>query len=172
MQPYENVYLATNGHGSTRFDLKSNMYLVLITSAEHPLEKPGMVITASTVGRNDLPALAIDGDVKTRWTAVNDDYPQWLKLDLGQVCNISSYKLTWYKNDKRAYRYLIELSDDDKTYQTSLDKQGNNLTGINDFLIPPGKTNHGRYVRVTVTGGGRASIIEMVVNGTPTNIAQ
>ncbi len=30
MQPKDNVYLATNGHGARRFDLKSNMYLVLV----------------------------------------------------------------------------------------------------------------------------------------------
>jgi len=30
MQPKDNVYLATNGHGSRRFDIKSNMYLILV----------------------------------------------------------------------------------------------------------------------------------------------
>jgi hypothetical protein len=30
MQPKDNVYLATNGHGISRFDMKSNMYLVLV----------------------------------------------------------------------------------------------------------------------------------------------
>ncbi len=33
MQPNDNVYLATNGHGTSRFDLKSNMYLVMVTPA-------------------------------------------------------------------------------------------------------------------------------------------
>jgi hypothetical protein len=33
MHAKDNVYLATNGHGIKRFDLKSNMYLVLITPA-------------------------------------------------------------------------------------------------------------------------------------------
>ena len=31
MQPKDNVYLATNGHGVRRFDLQSNMYLVMVT---------------------------------------------------------------------------------------------------------------------------------------------
>jgi beta-galactosidase len=34
MQPKDNVYLATNGHGAKNFDLKSNMYLVLVTPVE------------------------------------------------------------------------------------------------------------------------------------------
>ena len=34
MQPKDNVYLATNGHGIKRFDLKSNMYLVFVVPAK------------------------------------------------------------------------------------------------------------------------------------------
>ena len=34
MQARDNVYLATNGHGARRFDLKSNMYLVLVAPAD------------------------------------------------------------------------------------------------------------------------------------------
>ena len=34
MQPKENVYLATNGHGIRRFDLKSNMYLVFVVPSK------------------------------------------------------------------------------------------------------------------------------------------
>jgi beta-galactosidase len=34
MQAKDNVYLATNGHGSRRFDIKSNMYLVMVCSGE------------------------------------------------------------------------------------------------------------------------------------------
>ncbi len=33
MQAKENVYLAANGHGIKRFDLKSNMYLVFVVPA-------------------------------------------------------------------------------------------------------------------------------------------
>ena len=167
MQPNDNVYLATNGHGTTRFDLKSNMYLVFITSVEQALQKPGMTATASSTDRNDQPALAIDGDPKTRWTAANDKESQWLKIDLGQSCAISSYKIEWYRGDKRAYHYLIELSDDDQTYQASLDQQANTTKGDVECLVPPGKANKGRYVRVTVTGGGRASIAELHINGVP-----
>jgi beta-galactosidase len=36
METDENVYLATNGHGTARFDLKSNMFLVLVAPAEQP----------------------------------------------------------------------------------------------------------------------------------------
>jgi beta-galactosidase len=34
MQPKENVYLATNGHGARKFDLKSNMYVVLVGAGQ------------------------------------------------------------------------------------------------------------------------------------------
>ncbi|HEY0339750.1 MAG TPA: discoidin domain-containing protein, partial [Steroidobacteraceae bacterium] len=167
MEPNDNVYLATNGHGTSRFDPKSNMYLVMVAPADQPLQKPGLTVTASSIDKNDQPALAIDGDPKTRWTSDNKREPQWLKLDLGQPCLISSYQIAWYKGDTRAYRYLVELSDDDKTYTTSLDQQSNATKGDPEFLIPAGKTNHGRYVRITVIGGGRPSICELRVNGVP-----
>ena len=59
------------------------------------------------------------------------------------------------------------MSDDDKTYNTSLDQQANNIKGDVEFLVPAAKTNKGRYVRITVTGGGRPSILELRVNGVP-----
>jgi len=167
MEPNDNVYLATNGHGTTRFDLKSNMYLVMVVSAEQQLQKPGMTATASSVDKKDEPALAIDGDLKTRWTAANEKDQQWIKIDLGQPCAISSYQISWYRGDKRAYRYLIELSDDDKTYSASLDEQANITKGDAEFLVPATKTNKGRYVRITVIGGGRPSILELRINGVP-----
>ena len=34
MQAKDNVYLATNGHGIKRFDLKSNMYLVFVVPSK------------------------------------------------------------------------------------------------------------------------------------------
>ena len=167
MQPNDNVYLATNGHGTSRFDLKSNMYLVMVASAEQQLQKPGLTATASSIDKNDQPALAIDGDLKTRWTAASDKGPQWIKIDLGQTCAISSYQISWYRGDKRVYHYLIELSDDDKIYSTSLDQQANITKGDVEFLVPASKTNKGRYVRITVTGGGRPSILEIRINGIP-----
>jgi len=167
MLPNNNVYLATNGHGAARFDLKSNMYLVMVASAEQQLQKPGQPAIASSIDKNDQPALAIDGDPKSRWTAANEKGPQWIKIDLGQSCAISGYQISWYRGDKRTYRYLIELSDDDKTYTTSLDQQANITQGDAEFLVPAAKTSKGRYVRITVTGGGRPSILELRINGVP-----
>jgi hypothetical protein len=34
MQAKENGYFATNGHGATKFDPKSNMYLVFVVPAK------------------------------------------------------------------------------------------------------------------------------------------
>ena len=39
MKAKDNVYLATNGHGIDRFDLKSNMYLVFVTPSQHTRKK-------------------------------------------------------------------------------------------------------------------------------------
>ena len=148
-------------------DQKSNMYLVMVASAEQQLQKPGQTATASSIDKEDQPAFAIDGDPNTRWIASSDNQPEWIKIDLGQPCAINSYQISWYKGDKRTYRYLIELSDDDKTYTPSLDQQANITKGDIEFLVPATMANKGRYVRVTVNGGGRPSILELRINGVP-----
>ena len=116
MAPDENGYFACNGHGITRFDPKSNMYIVFAVSAEQELQKPGLTITASSSDATNVPAYAIDGNASTRWGASSSAFPQWIKIDLGQKCSIGGYEINWYSNASRSYKYKIELSDNDSTY--------------------------------------------------------
>src|SRR5258706_36908 len=117
----------------------------------------------------NLAAYAIDGNTTTRWGAADGTFPQWLKIDLGQKDTIGGYQLNWYNNAARSYKYKIELSDDDVTYNLSVDKQANTQMGIsNDRIVSP-NTRAGRYVRITVTGSsaGWASLFEIKVMGVP-----
>jgi hypothetical protein len=189
MQAKDNVYLATNGHDTTRFDPKSNMYLVMVTpavqpaTASQPAAQPqpvvqtpassGMTATASSSDKKNTPEMAIDGDPKTHWApSPKEKGSQWLKIDLGKTWNLTGYSIEWHRGEKRAYQYLIEISDDDKTYRVSVDQQANTVTGNSNVTIPAGKASRGRYIRLTVKEGVRTEIDEFHINGTPGTIAK
>ncbi|MEO5915966.1 MAG: malectin domain-containing carbohydrate-binding protein [Luteolibacter sp.] len=166
MAPYENCYFATNGHEVANFDPNGNMYLVFVQWAETSLQKPSQVIVAGSAEGGNPIANVIDGIATTRWSASNGTYPQWIKIDLGQKSRIGGYQFNWYNNATRNYQYQIELSDDDVTYNLSLDMRLNTAFGVNEYRIPVSGANAGRYVKVTVSGGGGwASIYEMAING-------
>jgi hypothetical protein len=166
MAPYENCFFAVNGYGIARFDPASNMYLVFVLSAETHLQVPGQTIIASTTQGGHPVSTAIDGDTVTRWAAADGTYPQTLTLDLGQPSLIGGYLINWYNNATRAYKYKVEVSNDDVIYNLSLDQQGNTTMGYNEYRIPATGAGSGRYIRITVTGGpGFASIYELIVNG-------
>ena len=190
MQAKDNVYLATNAHGVKQFDPKSNMYLVLVTPAGQPSpavqQQPaapqpqptsqaapapaasGMTATASSSDKKNTPEMAIDGNSKTHWApSPKDKSPQWLKIDLGKTWNVTGYNIEWHRGENHAYQYLIEVSDDDKTYQVSVDQQANTTKGNINDTIQPGKASKGRYVRLTMKEGGRVEIDEFHINGAP-----
>ncbi len=86
------------------------------------------------------PARAVDGDTNTRWSSTFID-PQWLMVDLGFPCQISTIELVWETAYAKAYKI-----------QTSLD----NITWSDMYstTASPGGTERlpasaiGRYVRM------------------------
>jgi hypothetical protein len=71
--------------------------------------------------------------------------------------------VNWFTASSRTYKYKIEVSSDDVTYNTVVDQTGRTATGdtIDNFSAT------GRYVRITVTGAsaGWASFYEFKVYG-------
>ena len=125
----------------------------------------GKTATASTSQGNNPPSSANDGNTSTRWSATSSSYPQWWKVDLGTGKNLSKVDINWYSSSSRAYKYQIEVSSDDLTYTTKVDKTGNATNGdTSDSFAATG-----RYVRITVTGctsgAAYASAYEIKVYG-------
>ncbi len=168
MAPGENGYFASNGHG-INVAPGSNLYLVFAVSAETEVQRPGQPVTASSVQAGNYSEYAIDGSANTRWCAADASYPQTLKIDLGQKYQIGGYEIDWFSNAGRAYRYKIELSDDDVNYGLSVDRQNNTAMGVSKDRINTVNTRQGRYVKITVTGStaGWASINEIKIFGVP-----
>ena len=125
----------------------------------------GKVASASTSQANNSASAGNDGNISTRWSASSSSYPQWWKVDLGTGSNLAKVDINWYSSSSRAYKYKIEVSSDDTTYTTKVDKTGNAVFGdTSDSFITTA-----RYVRVTVTGcssgSGYASASEIKVYG-------
>ncbi|MEY4917472.1 MAG: hypothetical protein RL616_1385 [Verrucomicrobiota bacterium] len=123
-------------------------------------------VTASSAQVGFFPESANDGKTSvTRWTANGGAYPQWWRVDLGSVCNLTNATISWFAGV--AFQYRIETSADDVNYATLVDATANAVqnTTSDNFSAAA------RYVRVTVTGvtpsGGWAAIYECQIFGTP-----
>ncbi len=110
------------------------------------------------------PALAFDGGTTTRWSSAFSD-PQWLQVDLGQVCEISKVVINW--EAAFASEYDIQLKVDDKTTSpwitaatVTLEAAGIKTTALGG--------EHAQFVRMNGRSRGTGdgySIFEMQVFG-------
>jgi fibronectin type 3 domain-containing protein len=147
--------------------------LTWVQSAPPPpstnLLSQGKPVTASGFQAGNDPSHGNDGSLATRWAASDGTYNppnyQWWRVDLGSTQNITQADIFWYNSSTRAYQYKIEISSNDTTYSTLVDKTGNTTFGdtTNNFSATT------RYVRITVTGttasGGFASFYECQIYG-------
>jgi fibronectin type 3 domain-containing protein len=125
-------------------------------------------VTASSWQGGFIPESANDGKTGSpspRWTASGGAYPQWWRVDLGSLCNITNATITWFPGV--AFQYRIETSTNDVNWTTAVDATTNAIQGTTTDSF----SASARYVRVTVTGvtpsGGWAAFYECKVFGTP-----
>jgi beta-glucanase (GH16 family) len=131
------------------------------THSPGPLLSLGKPATASSFQAGNEVAKGNDGNSGTRWAAANGNFPQWWMVDLGASYNLAEVDIEWYNYSTRSYKYKIEVSTDNITFITVVDKTANtNLGATFD-----GFTAAGRYVRITITGtsAGWASANEFKV---------
>ncbi len=115
---------------------------------------------------------AIDGsDAYGGGDLLKDSF--YIILDLGAVYDLNNIAICWFPNGGRCYKYNVEISQDDQTYQKAADHSANvtEKDTITDSLS--GKS--GRYIRIEVFGNYRESdqthseffpTSEMTVTGT------
>jgi endoglucanase Acf2 len=123
----------------------------------------GKTATASSFQAGNEVAKGNDGSLTTRWAASGATFPQWWKVDLGASYSLSRVDINWYNSATRSFKYKIEVSTDNVTFTTVVDKTGNTATGDTSDSF----SATGRYVRITVTGAsaGWASAYEFKVYG-------
>ncbi|HEY9061342.1 MAG TPA: discoidin domain-containing protein [Pseudobacteroides sp.] len=105
-----------------------------------------------------------DNDGGTRWCAADSNLNHWWKVDLGGIYQLTGTQVVW-EFGGRVYKYKIEVSNNDSSWTTVVDKGGNQST----LQAQSDNFNaSGRYVRLTVTGlenGAWASFWEFKVFG-------
>jgi endoglucanase len=121
---------------------------------ELALGKPAL---ASSTQTSNVAASGNDGNLATRWCAVNGSYPQWWRVDLGAAYSLSKFSVQ-FEHPERTYGYTIETSPDDKLYTLQATLSGKGAVQSSDFRAGVS----GRYLRITVTSGD----VWMDANGT------
>lgn len=115
---------------------------------------PGKAITGSGSAGSSTVDLLIDGnnstDANTRWSV--ETYPQWARIDLQGIYNISEFRL--YPLENRDYQYTVETSMDGQNFELVVDRRNNNQ---NATYFANTVDTTARYVLLTITGAGAYS---------------
>src|SRR5208283_438648 len=101
----------------------------------------------------------------TRWESAQGVDPQWIYVDLGSVCNISSVVLDW--ETAAGENYTINVSNDAVNWTTVQTVTSNTTAGIHTYA---NLNTTGRYVEMygtTRDTGYGYSLWEFQVFGTP-----
>jgi len=142
--------------------------VLTLTSAAigQTLVSEGKPVTSSSVQIPNYATNANDGSLTSRWAAADGTYPQWWRVDLVSTQTITKASINWYSSTNRAYKYRIEISNDDVNYSTLVDNTNNTTFAdtTNTFLAGA------RFVRVYLTGttaaGGFGSFLECQIFAT------
>ena len=119
------------------------------------------VSSSSWEGELFLPVNVFDGDLQTRWSSQFSD-PQWLKIDLGSIKDISGLSLIWENAYGKSYE--IRLSEDGITWKSSYETaEGDGKTDEIYFKKTPA-----RYIEILckerATSWGY-SLFEVILKG-------
>lgn len=145
---------------------------VLPTAAAAKTSDPALPVVEVTASSHDgnVPANALDGDLKTRWSAEGDG--EWIRVDLGATRTVSALSIAWHKGDERVAVFDVQTSVDGVAWATAQEDVRSRLTKKQvAYDIPD---TDARYVRVVghgnSSGNGWNSITELDVlapGGTP-----
>ena len=99
---------------------------------------------------------AADEEIRTYWSAQSGNKGEWISIDLQKVSTINAVQINFAENQtqlhdrnpKIYYQYLLEYSDDNKTWKLLADKTQNKTDIPHDYieLAVPLKA---RYIKLT-----------------------
>ncbi len=99
---------------------------------------------------------AADEEIRTYWSAQTGDNGEWISMDLQKQSMINAIQLNFAENNTKLlgrsesmyYQYLLEYSNDNKTWKVFADKKLNKTDVPHDY-IQLEKPLLARYIRVT-----------------------
>lgn len=139
---------------------------VSASSADNGESCLNTVITKVSAIASDqnFPASAVlDMDPQSIWSTYGKG--AWIEMDLGEVKNVCSVDIRWYKGDQRWNNFIISISTDGSSYQNVIDsKSSGNTASFERYKFPDISA---RYIKITVNGNTQnnyASIADIMVN--------
>ena len=135
----------------------------------------GKPTTASSSLQDHPPESAVDEDIRTWWSAAGSTPGEWLSIDLGRLKTIRAIQVNFAEQNISALNripgfaqhYLLEYSNDGKSWHTLADKRDNTSDRPHDYLELL-KPLTARYLRLTdagTPGGGKFSVRGLRVFG-------
>ncbi|MCU6712722.1 DUF4038 domain-containing protein [Paenibacillus sp. J5C_2022] len=129
--------------GHTSSPVMSHTYTILSSD----LLSQGKLATSSSANSGNGASMAVDGNTSTSWVASSGSMPQWIKIDLGDVYDLTYMEQT-FLTPYLTWKYKIEGSNDDVTYTTLVDRTTVGVKGVNLLERLSGSA---RYVKLTIT---------------------
>ena len=119
---------------------------------------------------------AFDEELSDAWIAATEKPGEWISVDLGKVYAVWSVQVNFgdigYKRGGRdidgAYRYLLEFSQDGKTWRTLVDRTRQTVNRQHEYVEFKDKVG-ARYVRLTnkgpIPGDGKLAVTSLRIFG-------
>lgn len=89
------------------------------------------------------------------WRAENNQYPQWISYDLGEIKNLTRARLAFRQSNDRTYQYYLEVSLDGEQWAQVSEEQWSE--GIQWEEWHSSQQTMARYVRVLFTGASNSA---------------
>ncbi len=128
----------------------------------------GKTVTTSSYSEPNVPSLAVDGKLSTRWAqGLGLPDPSWLQVDLGAQYDLTGVITTFELSN--GYRYKLEVSPDGDDWTMFENHTSTATTQADNYAAAQVR---GRYLRLTVTGSNfnGGSIYEIEAYGKPATI--
>ena len=109
---------------------------------------PNNTPTPAVEFKDGNPALDGFADKDNHWGI--HPFPAWLKVDLGNAVTIGQIHLYCWWGDGRSYQYIIEVSENDKSWKRVVDASGNTEKTTDQGYRHTFAPATARYIRVTM----------------------
>jgi len=141
------------------------------------LDKPATASSTleSTDKQNFALANAFDENIQTWWSAKTGNPGEWLQVDLKKPCRINAIQVNFADQGAKhagqltgdGYEYLIEASQDGKSWKTIVDRSAEMKDTPHDYtqLISPAMARYVRLKNVHCPADGLFSIYDLRIFG-------
>ena len=111
-----------------------------------------------------VPALAVDGNASERYKSAwfGDRYPCWLQVDLQGNTELDAAHVFFYWDGKRYYQYTIDVSLDEKTWQTVVDAKDNTAVSTPKGVMHRFPPTRAQYARIHILKNSSNPAVHLV----------